>query len=466
VKNDYQYDYYQALGLGQDATPDEIRRAFFRLVRKHPPEKDPEGYKHIRQAYDTLGDERARKEYDALWQFGPEISTLMREADKAVQLGNYHGASKLLKRVLVLNPYASGATIPLVHCLLKLGETERAIKTLERLVGNSPDIPSYRILLGNLMLTRYEELDYGDGKIKVLEGAREQFHKAIELDSQNVAPYLELAKSYTSENRFEDALKWAEKAVSADERADFTDFEVLFFIAEIHAMSGKPENVLEMAKRIEKLVPDDPDKRFYVAGRFSEHALSLVQLKEFEPAHYFLKAAVRFDPFNPKILRVQKDVELLYNADRHWIEFEEDIRIIKPVKKLASLSIRQFSNVERDIHYNTTVRRIEHEFRGYSHAQVKDSVQILKRYHPSIFEVAPEIWNDLMESPTVRLGEQKWDQKKGTGVENPAIGCGCVTSVFFAAIGASILSGFGIIVGGLVGYYVGLYIGKSIFKSK
>ena len=52
---------YQTLGVERTATAAEIKQAYFALVREHAPERDPEGFKRIRAAYEKLraGGERA-----------------------------------------------------------------------------------------------------------------------------------------------------------------------------------------------------------------------------------------------------------------------------------------------------------------------------------------------------------------------------------------------------------------------
>ena len=47
-------DPYGVLGLKRDASHEEIRRAYFRKVREHPPETDPETFKAVRAAYEQL----------------------------------------------------------------------------------------------------------------------------------------------------------------------------------------------------------------------------------------------------------------------------------------------------------------------------------------------------------------------------------------------------------------------------
>ena len=46
--------YYEVLGLKQGAAQAEIKKAYFSLVRKYSPEKDPEKFREIREAYERL----------------------------------------------------------------------------------------------------------------------------------------------------------------------------------------------------------------------------------------------------------------------------------------------------------------------------------------------------------------------------------------------------------------------------
>jgi curved DNA-binding protein CbpA len=57
-------DPYKVLRLKRGASHEEIRRAYFRQVREHPPETDPDGFKTIRVAYEQLRSAEQRAETD------------------------------------------------------------------------------------------------------------------------------------------------------------------------------------------------------------------------------------------------------------------------------------------------------------------------------------------------------------------------------------------------------------------
>lgn len=53
---------YSVLGVDPDATGAQMRIAYHRKLREHPPERDQEGFKRIRHAYETLRSPRKRAE--------------------------------------------------------------------------------------------------------------------------------------------------------------------------------------------------------------------------------------------------------------------------------------------------------------------------------------------------------------------------------------------------------------------
>src|ERR1700759_5612998 len=64
------------LGLGdaQTLTAEAARRAYMRQVRNHPPERDPEGFQRVRQAYELV--QHLANRNIAIPRFNPPSITL------------------------------------------------------------------------------------------------------------------------------------------------------------------------------------------------------------------------------------------------------------------------------------------------------------------------------------------------------------------------------------------------------
>lgn len=64
-------DYYNVLGIDKSASKDDIKKAFYKLAAKYHPDKkggDEAKFKEVNEAYQTLSDEKKRKEYDTYGQ--------------------------------------------------------------------------------------------------------------------------------------------------------------------------------------------------------------------------------------------------------------------------------------------------------------------------------------------------------------------------------------------------------------
>ncbi len=60
-------DYYQILGISKNASPDEIKKAYYKLAHKYHPDKgggDEKKFKEINEAYQILSDKDKKAQYD------------------------------------------------------------------------------------------------------------------------------------------------------------------------------------------------------------------------------------------------------------------------------------------------------------------------------------------------------------------------------------------------------------------
>jgi curved DNA-binding protein CbpA len=74
----------QVLGIEANASEEEIRAAYLRRIKEHPPDSSPEEFERIRDAYETLRDPRRRAQ-SLLFAVDPEAPMTSLIADRRTE---------------------------------------------------------------------------------------------------------------------------------------------------------------------------------------------------------------------------------------------------------------------------------------------------------------------------------------------------------------------------------------------
>ena len=298
-------NYYEILNITKDATQEEIRSGYKKMLRKYPPEKEQEKYKEIREAYDTLKDEKSRKNYEAYFHHEKDIKTLEDKYTEHMEAKNYNEAEKVLKKILIISP-------EIAHIKDKLGEIffleekyNKSIEIYKELIKEYPDNVDYLIKLGG----NYQ-------KIEKYEISRMYFLTAYALDTSNSEAISGVVHSYIKENKISEAIDFLNEDIEKDDKLDFEDFFALSKLLECYIIKNDMSNLKRTLEDIKKIALEDEESKSFISWKLGKLAAELYDMGIYEETKETLEICLKLTPDVDIILELYKNVDLFVEANK------------------------------------------------------------------------------------------------------------------------------------------------------
>ena len=139
-------DYYQILGISAGADKKEIKKAYFKLVRQYPPEKEPERFQEIREAYENLMSQEESQAGSLVMEVPdhPFAAKMLSQIQELMRLHQYEKASRTAQEAIRLFGDSEGFLYYLALSQRRGGHPGKAARNLEELVKLYPDKAPYR----------------------------------------------------------------------------------------------------------------------------------------------------------------------------------------------------------------------------------------------------------------------------------------------------------------------------------
>lgn len=375
--------YYDVLGVDENVSDSEIKKAYAKKIREYPPEKDPTNFQKIRQAYETLIDPRTRQQYTETLKFNNYVNDLARRAAQAMDNGDYQNASMYLNQALEKAPSLDYLRNMLGICYLNINQYDRAKKEFLRLVQ---DYPRNALYLSNLGYTLYLLKDYIN--------AERYLQKSIELNPVDLYSPLTLANLYIDQKNYSKASDLLERCVLADGKLDFQDILFLLKLLDVYILKGDKTALQRVFERIKTIVPEDDGVKKYVAFEIGRISADLFKVGIYDLSAQIADWALTI--YNAQELRAIRDEARKF--DRILYQFNKltnDNRFRQGFKAFIAefLSESIFGEKANNMNLNDMLNNI-----ALNPQQLVEEIKMLKNDYNSIYTFFNEIMNNLFEN--------------------------------------------------------------------
>jgi len=391
--------HYDVLGVPEDASQSQIKAAFFELVRDHPPEKDPDAYQRLREAYDVLSDPVSRREYDTMAEHGDEIEKLKDEAEALLNRDrpDAQRAIKKLKRAAELGPDISLLRSMLGQAYFLEDQPGEALEQFDKAIDLNPENPAYRIYRGYAL----QELH------PTPEAAEKEFRTVWEANKDNYVAARALASTLAVQDQYEEAHSVLDQTIWADDVRDFEDFFCYYDKLFLYVAQNKTNELEESLETIISVAETPADQR-YAVFMLAQAADELYVANAFSLSHRFAKAA---EDLGDGSVEIGEHVDHL----KKLRELEESLDSImssdwyhEAVQQMMAIYYDRATGAMAEAQANQAIENLVQGLENLmqadpDHSEIKRSLRRIRKRYPEAFELNEEFFELILDVPDAQL---------------------------------------------------------------
>lgn len=384
--------HYEVLDISEDASQKEIKRAFYKLLEKYPPEQKPNEYQRLREAYDVLSNPVSRKEYDSMADYGEEIEQLEQQAEDILHSKDpdYDAAIRILKKAIVLGPEIGTLRNMLGECFLQKEQHNKAAKQFEKALDIDPENERYQLNRG-IALHRLDRLSEAE---KILR-------KAWSQNEDDYAPPRALAQVLFSDGRTDEALSVLDDAIYADDQVDFQDFFCIYDKLQLLLVQGEQDKLEDHLNVVDRIAEREEDRHFagFMLARLAEE---LYQAKVFRLADKFASTAKTLNPDSQLI-------EELAGSASDLKKVEESVKEILEAEWPHGLVKNLIGNIYGAyVGFEDEQGQGEQQFQEIMSAldkmiqtepdcwEIQDTLETIRDSYPEVYNMNPDLFDNIL----------------------------------------------------------------------
>ncbi|MGH4139865.1 tetratricopeptide repeat protein [Clostridium sp.] len=379
-------DYYEILAITQEASKEDIKRAYFKLVRKYPPDRFEVEFMSIREAYETLSNEQTRKQYDSINNLGSNMKKEYSLAKTYLEEGDLNKAIKILENMAKADSKMLIVKALFAESYLKNNNSGKAVKMYEELTLEQPKNAAFAGYLANAYLHR------GWQKKAIIA-----YDSAIELDSDNISLWFGLSGAYIKNNEYWNARNVLENALDVVKDID-SSTTIYIKLIMIDINFGVFSSIYKSLDKLAELAINNDEVKDNVAWTLSHLAEYLMQMGREEDARKLIEKAAEILPEDKEMLKTKKEIVNYTTYINEFHKMERDKKIKHEVAALIAMEV--LTNNELGLNDQEEKEAIKH-FEEYTvldeYDKYKTSIKKLDKDYHVLYALRAEFFNKIAD---------------------------------------------------------------------
>ncbi|MDI3547382.1 MAG: hypothetical protein PWR10_1034 [Halanaerobiales bacterium] len=303
-------NYYRILGTNSNASDELIKERYLEKVRAFPPEKDPEEFKRIRKAYDTLKDPFKRSEYDLETKYQGKAQRLLQDAMNYMRIGLYNYAESSLREAQELAANNLYILKVWAHLALMQDDLANFNRIFEKIEEIAPESKKYLVLLNKASMLIDDQRP--EQTLRVVKKIESLFP---DKKPEMIDIYLAIYDQQSDFNKIWDILSDRLKTME-----DYNDDNLRIFINAVALINkyeqwDKKEFLINETRSLIESIKENEEIRNTIIGKFQQE----------------LEEAEEYDAVKSQLLYT--DLILLLKDDPHLLAKREKLKLMAKISQ-------------------------------------------------------------------------------------------------------------------------------------
>ncbi len=377
-------DYFSVLGISEESTVLEIKKAYFALVRKHPPDRFGQEFMEIREAYETLSNEETRKEYQEFAALHDQHREEFEWAQEAIQERDYEYAIEVLEELTQQYAHLLILQKILGEAYLKNENPGKAVRIFEQLHRKQPKNAAFAGYLAQSYLKR----GWHKKAIKA-------FKIALELDEDNVSLWTEYAEAWIKSKQYAEAKHVLLIALSKEKDKD--ELGIYLRLLQIDVVSKQFTDMKEHLAQLKDLANKEKQITEHIAWVLAQIGMQLITEEYNAEGNILLEEAVILAPTDKDIKQfkdfAQKRAKYLPEINR----LKDDTRVHRIVSefiicKVFPTNLLGINEAMKNYVIRSNMLEIMTNIEQYTR-----SIQVIKDNYTDLYEAEKEFFQQLTD---------------------------------------------------------------------